>query len=278
MQESLFSPVSLVKMKDALRAFPKGARQELHLTGAQFAMGYHALMEKAPSRRSSYRSSTRTGILSTKGSSNREEEHLAAGLYLRSALTLPCGEPIRLIDYQTPLKSVRTDAGIGKIDLLAVRSDHSLAIIELKVDGNVEDRRIALLESLIYAAIVEANAERIAEEFACVYGHPIEVGRPSILIIAPPGYWNNPAAHPARHNFVRLVDETAAALAMRISLLQLEDCKITKYGADGRPPVLAGCATLANILPSAITYSVPLVVNADRILTPIGAALTPLNY
>jgi hypothetical protein len=59
---------------------------------------------------------------------------------------------LTLLDDQFPLKSV--GAGIGKIDLLGLHMDGTLAVVELKVAGNREDRRIALLEELNYAAAI----------------------------------------------------------------------------------------------------------------------------
>jgi hypothetical protein len=78
----------------------------------------------------------RIGVTSSGGASNRSEEHLAGGLFLRGELSLPNGEAWTLLDYQFPLKSVLADAGIGKIDLLGLHKDGTLAVVELKVAGN----------------------------------------------------------------------------------------------------------------------------------------------
>src|SRR5580704_12560497 len=110
------------------------------------------MRSNAPRRAQGYFSTSRSGVTSSGGFTNRIEEHLAVALWCRAELALPNGELLRLLDYQTPLKSVRADNGIGKIDLLGLHADGALAVVELKVEQNAEDRRFALLEGLIYAA------------------------------------------------------------------------------------------------------------------------------
>jgi hypothetical protein len=114
--------MDLIELKERLR----------HVNADGLAIGYHCLCAHAPRRAQRYLSPQHFGITSSGDRSNRIEEHLAAGLFLRRELILPNGERLRLIDYQLPLKSVRADRGIGKIDLLDLYDDGTLAVVELK--------------------------------------------------------------------------------------------------------------------------------------------------
>ena len=151
--------MNLIELKQQLRDLPKSERAALTVAVHDLVEGYRHLRETAPRRAQSYLSDTRTGLTASGETTTRGEEHLALGLFNRQLreLVLPNDERLRLIDYQFPLKSVRADAGVGKIDLLGLFPDGRLAVVELKVQDNAEDRRIGLLEGLIYAAIVEAN-------------------------------------------------------------------------------------------------------------------------
>ena len=102
------------------------------------------------------------GTTPSQGKSNRSEEHLAMALFRAGQMALPDGERLRWLDYQFPLKAKRSDQGIGKIDLLGLTDEGRLCVVELKTARSTEDPRIALLQGLAYAAIVEANLERIA--------------------------------------------------------------------------------------------------------------------
>lgn len=121
-------------------------------------------------------------------SSNRAEEHLAAGLLASGELISP-GRTIRLIDFQVPLKARRADKGIGKIDLLGF--DQALVVIELKVarPGGGADTPIgAALEALAYAAILEASVDDLALELH-ERGMSLQEPRPEVLILATEAYW-----------------------------------------------------------------------------------------
>lgn len=141
----------LLERKAQLRRLPKAGCRALVLAADELAGGFHALRDTEPRRQQAYFSDARTGTIAVSGPSNRAEEHLAAQLFRRKALTLPDGKQLRLLAYQFPLKAARADAGIGKVDLLGLYDDGRLAVVELKGDGNREDRRVGLLEGLIYA-------------------------------------------------------------------------------------------------------------------------------
>ncbi len=151
---------------------------------------YDALRETAPSRHEAglnYLVEHRSVAGAT--SSNRAEEHLAVDILSRSPLATPNG-PMQVVDYQVPLKSRRSDSGIGKIDLLGLSC--ALVVIELKVlrpSGGADTPVSAALEGLAYCAIVEGNSADIAEELVN-RGFPRPRGRPEILVLATHEYWD----------------------------------------------------------------------------------------
>jgi hypothetical protein len=120
--------------------------------------------------------------------SNRHEEHLAKALYELGELTLQDGATkLRLLDYQVPLKSVQSDEGVGKIDLVGV-IDQSLALVELKTKDSKDHPGNALLEVLSYGAIVGMKDN--FENFKNEYGKTelrIEIQH---IILAPREYWD----------------------------------------------------------------------------------------
>lgn len=167
------SITNLIDLKNDLRASPKLARQSLRLDAGILAAGYFQTRANAPRRAQGYLSTSRSNVTSSGAFTNRIEEHLAVGLCRRGELALPNGERLRLLDYQTPLKSVRADNGIGKIDLLGLHADGTLAVVELKVEQNSENRRIALLEGLIYAAMIERTSRRSQRNSAMHIAEPL---------------------------------------------------------------------------------------------------------
>ena len=97
--------------------------------------------------------------------SNRKEEKIAMGLYL-SEKDYYIG---KIIDYQTPLKGVKSDKA-GKIDLLSFDSTKGiLRIIELKKDGSKETLLRSILEAYTYYETVDidqlANDFKISEDY-----------------------------------------------------------------------------------------------------------------
>lgn len=105
-----------------------------------------------------------------KENGNRFEEHLAIALWnLNECWPRDDSGWFRLLDYQFPLKALRSDKGIGEVDLLGVTDQGQLMVIELKVkpksgNGRGESPMVALIQGLRYAAIVEANCKAIAKE------------------------------------------------------------------------------------------------------------------
>jgi hypothetical protein len=231
---------SLVELKEHLRLQSRAARKSFRLDVDELVAAYHVQRDCSPRRSQGYLSASRIGVTSSGGASNRAEEHLAVGLFLRGELSLPNGEALTLLDYQFPLKSVRADAGIGKIDLLGLHKDGTLAVVELKVAGNREDRRIALVEGLIYAAVIEANIEQIAAEILAARNVRILKIRPKVIVIGPRGYWFDRRISPSIDDFNALTRAVACAVPLEISSFCLNDADLVAFGLNGRPPQVHG--------------------------------------
>ena len=212
---------SLVDLLARLRRSPKSDRKTLLLDPIELADAFHQQRHGAPRRTEKYLSNSRLGVTSGDNTSNRREEGLAKKLCGDGGIGLPTGGQLTFLDYQFPLKSVRADVGIGKVDLLGIREDGTLVVVELKIESNREDRRIAVLEGLIYAAIVEANLEQIAEEVLAIKGRQVRPTRPAIVILAPPLYWSRTAAYPPLAEFLRWVTEVARATPIEIVPMSL---------------------------------------------------------
>lgn len=132
---------------------------------------YNALVATAPRRHDQKRVYfVGHGGVPTSGShTNRIEEHLAIALVNdHPEWTIPDGYRVDLLDYQVPLKALRSDPGIGKIDIFGLSSGDLPVIVELKVlgKGRADTPLRALLEALSYGAIVGANAAVIGSEIA----------------------------------------------------------------------------------------------------------------
>jgi hypothetical protein len=117
----------------------------------------------------------------------RAEERLAKELMSEGSIQLPEGDELRLLDYQVPLKAIRSDK-IGKVDLVGVMPRSNLALIELKVATSTENPRIALLELLDYWAVVRGNLDRFNDELAPKSCGP-HADPAYLLIVAPNAYW-----------------------------------------------------------------------------------------
>ncbi len=110
-------------------------------------------------RRSSYRQSTHDGEYDP--TSNRVEEIIAMQMFNYCKTGNSFAEVGRIIDYQTPLKSKRSDAA-GKIDLLAYDGT-TLRILELKKPDSEETMLRCVLEGYTYLKTVDA--EKLLSDF-----------------------------------------------------------------------------------------------------------------
>jgi hypothetical protein len=155
---------------------------------AELADEYQGLRATAPRRTSAYLVQGRNSRAAI--SETRSEERLAARLAISGRdLVFPDGIVMKPIDFQVPLKAVRADALVGKIDLVGVTD--RVMVCELKIGrpgGGGDSPLGALLGALSYAAIVEANYQRIQGE--CRYWElkPTH-DRPGLLILGNASYW-----------------------------------------------------------------------------------------
>ena len=191
---------------------------------AQLADEYNALKATAPRRTRNYLEPARSSRATQ--SATRSEERLAATLVTRGQkLLLADGTMFQPIDFQVPLKAVRADALVGKIDLLAV-SDR-LVVVELKIarGGGAGDTPLsALLEALSYAAIVEANHGRFLNDCRMWDLRPAHP-RPGLMVLGDARYWQywdrTSAAEgwrPALAGFVAAVERTIGLVSWLVAL------------------------------------------------------------
>lgn len=110
-------------------------------------------------RSSSYRQPTHDGEYDP--TSNRAEEIIAMQMFNYCKAGNSFAEVGRIIDYQTPLKSKRSDAA-GKIDLLAYDGT-TLRILELKKPDSEETMLRCVLEGYTYLKTVDA--EKLLSDF-----------------------------------------------------------------------------------------------------------------
>jgi hypothetical protein len=118
--------------QNALIALRNKAKTEsCEITADEIGEAYERQKGKGPCRKVFFPSSHRSENARQRGS-NRHEEQLAKAFVRLKKMTLSDGTSLRFFDYQVPLKSVRGDKGVGKIDLVGCVDEQSLALIELK--------------------------------------------------------------------------------------------------------------------------------------------------
>ena len=190
-----------------------------------------------------------TGMTENKGVSNRVEEHLAIALMRESpSLALPGIGVLDLLDYQVPLKARRSDVGVGKIDLLGVTGMGRLVIVELKtatVRSPGDNPLRALLESLAYAALLEADIDAISVEAAQQFSLEIARNRPTVVVAAPAPYWkfwSNRGITATIAAGARLAERLGTAIAF----VNLGSASVT-MGTAGLPPALNSKPNLTTI-------------------------------
>ena len=190
--------------------------------------------------------------------SNRKEEHLALALWgtLHSgnSAALPSGEPLEILDYQMPLKARRSDAGVGKVDLVGLVDRNRFAIVELKIRPNNyrpgDTPLRAFLEALAYCAIVEANAMDIGDELKKSLNRQIQVSAPNLLIMAPQDYWTGYLGHSAAGKWWPLLRALAAdideLLGLRSQFVAMQNVEL-RMGTNESPPRLSSDISLLEV-------------------------------
>lgn len=214
--------------------------------------------ELAPQRTNPYFVDSHDGIASSKGSSNRREEHLALALFNASKenrlFVLPDGRNLKFIDYQTPLKAKQGDKGIGKVDLFASINDSAPTVVELKIDGTdgaKSDSPVrALLEGVAYCAIIEKNLPKITKEAKSRFSISFNQAVPSLIVLAPDEYWlrylHNSASGDWLPEIQTMCTELSSLLNLDIMLLSLKDSEF-EMGLDGNPSKLLNDCQIVSV-------------------------------
>ncbi|KPK49233.1 MAG: hypothetical protein AMS22_13970 [Thiotrichales bacterium SG8_50] len=199
-----------------------------------------------------------SGSNARSATSNRKEEHLAialmGALHSGNSTTLPAGESLEIIDYQMPLKARRSDAGVGKVDLVGLVDRDRFAIVELKVRPNSNrpgDTPLrAFLEALAYCAIVEANATDIAGELKNSFNRQIKIAAPILLVMAPQDYWTGYLGHSAAGEWWPMLRKLAADIAellgIRSQFVALRNIEL-RMGTSETPPRLSSDISLLEV-------------------------------
>jgi len=121
-------------------------------------------------RTTSYKVAGHDGVTENPDS-NRAEERIALGMFGNEYENIG-----KVIDYQTPLKNVRTDKHIGKIDLLT-ETENEIWIIELKKYDSDETLLRCVLEA--YTNFKMVDADKLRQDFALDAAKPI---RPAAIV------------------------------------------------------------------------------------------------
>lgn len=119
---------------------------------AEYLLNHLDLFEniKSVSREKGYVVDSHNGTTENENS-NREEERVAMDMFKENKSYDYIG---KILDYQTPLKNTNNDAGLGKIDLLAVNEEY-ITILELKKEDSNETLLRCVLEAFTYLKIVD---------------------------------------------------------------------------------------------------------------------------
>lgn len=166
-----------------------------NLNVASYLQAYRSLTARAPKRTQDRPYlGDRTGFPTAERATNRKEEHIAIAMVnAQQGWTLPDGTALELLDYQVPLKARRADRAIGKVDMFGLTEHGRAVVVELKVighsGGSGDPPPVALQEGLRYAAILEANLDRIADEFRRRFGREMILERPDIVILGEEDWW-----------------------------------------------------------------------------------------
>jgi tagatose-1,6-bisphosphate aldolase len=176
------------KRETLIQLLARAKSEKSQITADQILDAYE-YWDDVPRRQTSFFSNTRKTV-TVAMNANRDEERLAKALYLLRELDFDDGTKLRLLDYQVPLKQVRKDKGVGKIDLVGIINNQSLALVELKTERSTENPRRALLEILCYGAIVKdpKNFAKMADEIKKACNVKLSEGV-NHVILAPPAYW-----------------------------------------------------------------------------------------
>ena len=248
-------PLVELSRSRGVRAFSLFSAEVASLSASGIADLYALEKANAPRRSRSQKTYFvgHSGYPTTKGVTNRDEEHLAIAIFNAHrhpspAITLPTGEELIVLDYQVPLKSRSTDASVGKVDLFGATSAGRPCVIELKVRGRrYPDTPLrGLLEALAYAAIVDANIDVIGAEARTQFGIALHPEPPQVIVLAPSDYWAafrfGVRAPDWSKGMLALADDIAALMGVQVLFLEIVDC-VFSHGSVRTRPQLASPLT-----------------------------------
>ena len=229
------------------RRWPKSslAQDIAQMDVASHCQAYQILKGQAPKRAEGrpYLGG-RTGYPTTEGETNRREEHFAIALVnAQQVWHMPDGTVFELLDYQVPLKATGADRKIGKIDILGLTEHGRAVLVELKVMGHLggasDPPPFALLEGLRYAAIVEANLERMAKEVRETFGRVMVLERPDIVILGEMDWWSGwlHSAKDARTVLEEKAGEISQEIGVSIVFASVSNTRV-EYGQRTKAPQL----------------------------------------
>lgn len=213
------------------------------LDAGELVSEYHEVKETAPRRgQDGYRYFVaRTGQPPQGDIETRREERLAMALANDEAAISVDGETIEMLTYAFPLYTTGGPKGIRAVDLVGhAPLTGRFWVVELKIaarSGYGETPLRALYEALIYAAVVEANADHVASELKTM-GRGVEHLRPGILVAAPTEYWQrwrpNPRIGDWWSPYSTITGLLAETLGTPVEIVDLGRVSF-QIGPDGRP-------------------------------------------
>jgi len=169
---------------------------------------------------------------------NIGSEKVRAKAIFNSASPLTVGDArVQILDYEVPLRGMRSDTGVGEIDLFGVEvASGRTWIIELKVFDNSDTPLKALFQCLRYGAIVEANWKAIADEAAEKFD--VEFRWPPVLCVAADtAYWDKLMETKRAGDWLEALKDLIASLSkdsgFETCLLDLGDLR-AELSDDGR--------------------------------------------
>ena len=203
---------------------------------------YDLLKKNAPSREQEYFYPRACNRKQNRESNRREELGAKALVKLKHNWKHPNGRDFQFLYYQFPLKAHRRNKRIGKVDIVGVNDEGRFILTELKVEGKNGRRGdappCALMEGLRYAAIVQKNLPKIAQEASACYDEEVHHMPPIIQLLATKEWWKRwkkcDVAGDWQREFLALIDDIKKKLDISIECLSLDHLDV-EHDADGRP-------------------------------------------
>jgi hypothetical protein len=275
---SLHPLIDLVNDRDVKQA--KGFRQAAErLSGASLETDYQTEVANAPKRSAEGLEylGVRVGRKAKGRQHGRDEKHLAEAIArdaqaagdegaAPTALELPTGESLQILDGMVPIKTAAPDkergaadpnAGVEDLPLLALIGEDRAAVGVLKYlqpDSNrsgAGDTPLRLmLQGLAHAATVDANREALRAEILEKTGKTTGEEAPAVVIAASPRYWELCRKREAQkgagwiRELERLAREAGETIGVEFFFVALETDSVPGWEYDDEGPKLTGPISL----------------------------------